>query len=162
MRFLQRQAQGRTPERRDLLKLSGGQGRHRAIAHQLQYKETAFRPGIPSASTRPHGTATRTRRNRKHAIEPLSTWYKMSVRPVTSSAFATLKSSCLTLFLVMPVATDTSTAVIGEPWSSKASRMVLRSSVRRTSIAPLCSVRRHLYLLNEIALLYLCMSRPRP
>ena len=46
LRVLQRQAQGRTPERRDLLQPSGSQGRHRAMAHPLQYKETAFGPGI--------------------------------------------------------------------------------------------------------------------
>ena len=53
------------------------------MAHPLQYKETAFCPRIPSSSARDNHTATRTRRNRKHAIVSHSTWYRISVRPIT-------------------------------------------------------------------------------
>jgi hypothetical protein len=48
--------------------------------HYIQ-KETAFGPRMPSTSARHHRTATRTRRNHKHAIVSRSTYYKMSVRP---------------------------------------------------------------------------------
>ena len=41
---LQRQVQGRTVERRDLLQPSGSHGRHRAMTHPLQQIETAFGP----------------------------------------------------------------------------------------------------------------------
>src|SRR5262245_57387889 len=93
LRILQRQAQGRMFERRDLLQPEGGPDGHRKLAQSLQYQAPTFCARISATGTAHHRANARP--DSQYELVSQLAWYKISVRPWrrTSAANLALRSS---------------------------------------------------------------------
>src|SRR5262245_33126202 len=79
LRILQRQAQGRMFERRDLLQPEGGPDGHRKLAQSLQYQAPTFCARISATGTAHHRANARP--DSQYELVSQLAWYKISVRP---------------------------------------------------------------------------------
>src|SRR5262245_18113781 len=80
VRVLQRQAQGRMIERRDLLQPEGGPDGHRKLAQSLQYQAPTFCARISATGTAHHRANARP--DSQYELVSQLSWYKISVRPM--------------------------------------------------------------------------------
>src|SRR5262245_50702159 len=84
LRILQRQAQGRMFERRDLLQPEGGPDGHRKLAQSLQYQAPTFCARISATGTAHHRANARP--DSQYELVSQLAWYKISVRPASTGS----------------------------------------------------------------------------